>query len=299
MIDGGTRSSASSAGRGERGGVREARRAAVAGLVAASVLLAATPALSQEQSEGPSGEPLVTDRPDATESTETVVPGRLQLESGYTYQRVGDLRLHQVGEVLLRVGAVDRLEIRVGLESYLHEEVVGTTGPATTAVGMTAEGWGDTSVGLKWKLMDAGRAGSARPDVAVLASTTLPTGASAVSASAAQPEVRLATAWELPRGVGLGANLFYTWAEDTEREERFGELGSSVAVGVGLTDAVGAFVEHFGSYPLEEGLEAENFVNGGITLLLSPDAQLDARLGYGLNGRDDDVFVGLGSAFRW
>jgi len=260
------------------------RAAAVAGTVAA-LLLAAVPVVAQE---GPQ-EPLVTDRPDATESTETVVPGRFQLESGYTYQRFADLRLHQVGEILLRIGALDRLEVRVGLDSYLHEETLGTT----------AEGLADSSLGVKLKLLDNGGTGSARPDLAVLVSTTLPTGASEVSADAAQPEVRLATAWELPGGVGLGANFLYGWAEDTGRQERFNELGSSVALGYGLTEVVGVFVEHFGTYPLEDGLEDENFVNGGLTFLLGPDAQLDARVGYGLNGRDDDVFVGFGSAFRW
>lgn len=264
-------------------------RPAVAG-AAVGLLLALAPAwaAAQATAQEEAREPLVTDRPDATESAETVAPGRLQLESGYSYQRSGELRLHQVGEVLLRVGAVDRVEVRVGIDSYLHEQVLGTT----------ASGWGNTSLGLKWKLLGAGSGGPARPDLAMLVSTTLPTGTAAVSSPAAEPEVRLASAWELPGDIGLGANVSWGWVDD-ERRQRFGELGSSVALGIGLTDALAAFVEHFGTYPLRDGLDDENFVNGGVTVLLGPDAQLDARLGHGLNGRENDVFVGFGSAFRW
>ena len=43
----------------------------------------------------------------------------------------------------------------------------------------------------------------------------------------------------------------------------------------------------------------EDYVNGGVTFLAESDFQLDARIGYGLNGLDDDFFVGFGSGVRW
>ncbi|MFQ5990494.1 MAG: hypothetical protein ACE5K9_11330 [Candidatus Methylomirabilales bacterium] len=39
--------------------------------------------------QGSKPDPLVTDRPDFTESTETVAPGRFQIEAGYTFSRPG------------------------------------------------------------------------------------------------------------------------------------------------------------------------------------------------------------------
>ncbi len=49
---------------------------------------------------GAQAEPLVTDRPDFTESAETVAPGLFQLESGYTFTRRGDDKEHALGEFL-------------------------------------------------------------------------------------------------------------------------------------------------------------------------------------------------------
>ena len=56
--------------------------------------------------------------------------------------------------------------------------------------------------------------------------------------------------------------------------------------------------EYFGAYPAGEH-DSENYLNGGVTYLINNDLQLDGRVGYGLNGRDDDFFVGFGTAVRW
>ncbi len=63
-------------------------------------------------------EALVTDRPDFTESTETVKLGRFQLEGGYTFTRIDNNKEHTLGELLLRIGARQRLELRIGISSY-------------------------------------------------------------------------------------------------------------------------------------------------------------------------------------
>ena len=62
--------------------------------------------------------PLVTDRPDFTESTKTIPRGHLQIEAGFTfvYDRRGDDRLrdHAAPELLLRIGLADDFELRIG-----------------------------------------------------------------------------------------------------------------------------------------------------------------------------------------
>ena len=55
------------------------------------VLVAATGGTATAQ------EPMVTDRPDFTESTSTVMPGVYQLEAGYTFARFGRTDTHQIG----------------------------------------------------------------------------------------------------------------------------------------------------------------------------------------------------------
>ena len=61
---------------------------------------------------------MVTDRPDATESAVTVGVGVFQLESGYTFDKADGVRIHSLGEILLRVGVADILELRFGINSY-------------------------------------------------------------------------------------------------------------------------------------------------------------------------------------
>lgn len=248
------------------------------------------PAPSAQIAEGnpAAAAPLVTDRPDATESAETVGPGMVQLEAGYTFSRVERTDSHSLGEVLVRVGVSDAFELRAGFNSYEWAR-----GPA-----LSADGFSDTSVGIKWRLSEGGPAGSGRPALALIAATSLPTGADDFSDDGAQPELILAAGLDLSERVGLGANVGWSHRRDPDLDRRFSELIASLALGYGLSERWGAYAEYFGTYGLD-GRADESFVNGGLTYLVSRDLQLDGRVGYGLNGRDDDLFVGLGAAVRW
>jgi hypothetical protein len=91
-------------------------------------------------------------------------------------------------------------------------------------------------------------------------------------------------------------NVGYAYPQDDDG--RFDELSGSVALGFGLTQRLGAFAEWFGIYPLPDDREAENNADAGITYLLSPGFQLDARVGIGLGGPRPNFFVGAGAAWR-
>ncbi len=234
--------------------------------------------------------PMVTDRPDATESAVTVAPGVFQLESGYTFGEVEGISAHNFGEILLRVGVADNLELRFGVNSYQWLR-------AQTA---SQQGLQDSTIGLKLRLLDnGGKTGLRSPQVAVLASTSLPTGSSLLSQDKLQPEMRLAVGWDLSERLALGTNVFYAYTNDVLVDERFHQAGATVALGIGLTDRWGAYAEYFGTYTVVRDGPREDYVNGGVTFLVESDFQLDARIGYGLNGLDDDFFVGFGSGVRW
>lgn len=251
-----------------------------------AVLAAPSSALAQDSDDDP---PLVTDRPDATESSETVRPGRVQLEGGYTFLDAGAVEEHSFGEVLARVGIVERLELRIGLNSFTRVDA-----PTGRLSGLS-----DTSLGLKAKLLQGRGQGLRHPTIAVLATTSLPTGADELSSDAAEPELRLATAWELSDRLDLAYNVGWGWLNDPVSDERFSEFLASVALGYGLSDRWGAFVEYFGFYPEDEAGPDENFVDGGLTYLLTPDLQLDGRVGYRLDAGSEDLFVGFGTSVRW
>ena len=87
-------------------------------------------------------EPLVSDRPDFTESTGTIAPGHVQIEGGITRQEIGEEDSLSAGEILVRFGLGERLEARLGVGSWTRIEVPGDE----------LDGFEDPTVGLKVRL---------------------------------------------------------------------------------------------------------------------------------------------------
>lgn len=253
-----------------------------AALVAPLALAVAGEALAQ------TSDPLVTDRPDFTESAVTVQPGRVQIEAGYTFSRQGDVKGHGIGELLFRIGAFKWAEVRIAVNSYSFEN---------TPEG-TERGVNDAFLGAKLKLVDnAPEVSRWRPGVALLVGTTLPTGSNIFGADDAQPEAKLALSWELTPQLSVGSNL--NVALISTGEEQFGQFSGSLALGVGITERLASYVEFFGfRHDNPEGPDL-NFLNGGFTLLASDDVQFDIRGGIGFNDIDPDYFAGLGLSWRF
>lgn len=251
----------------------------------ASLALGALPSGAQAQAQ-PS-EPLVTDRPDFTESAVTVAPGRVQVELGYTFTRAGDADEHAIGEVLFRGGIVSWLEGRLGLNSFVVTDVPGAAG----------EGIEDLTLGFKALLFrPAPDAPAGVPEVALLLGADLPTGEDGLGADEVQPGVTAALAWELSDRVALASNV--GWASLASDGERFGQGVASVALSHALDGSLSAYGEWFGLFPEVRDGDAGHYLNGGLAWLLSPDLQLDWRIGIGLQDPDPNWFTGAGLSLR-
>lgn len=232
-------------------------------------------------------EALVTDRPDFTESTASVRPGRWQIETGYTYEEVERQELHNLGEALLRIGLTELVELRLELPSYVDQ-----SGPLGDARGL-----GDAAIGFK--LETAAGSDEPRflePAMALLVSTTLPTGDSEIGEPHLQPSVLLALDWAVSDRLGVGSNVGLSYA--SADGEQFAEASFSVALGADLRGDWGGFLEYFAFFPESAGGDPTHFVDGGVTYLLSNDFQLDLRLGTEIGG-ETDLFAGVGLAYRW
>ncbi len=231
-----------------------------------------------------SAEELVTDRPDFTESALAVPRGQFQLEGGVTWSEAGSDEAWSVGELLLRIGVSEKVEVRLEPGSYVEAD-----GPAGEV-----SGWEDAAVGLKVELADAGEG---QPlDLALLASLSLPTGDEDLGSDDPHPEAVLAASWDVSPRLGLGANLGIGESEQNGRD--FLEGKASLALGIELGGAWGAFLEAFALYPESAGGEETHFVDAGLTWLATEDLQLDLRAGQGLDG-EEETFVGAGLAARW
>ena len=68
---------------------------------------------------GQSGQDIVTDRPDITESSIVVPPGTLQGENGVTWTGDHGRRTLDLSESLLRLGVWSHTEFRIELPNYV------------------------------------------------------------------------------------------------------------------------------------------------------------------------------------
>lgn len=231
---------------------------------------------------GAGAEPLVTDRPDFTESAETVGPGRFQFEGGYTFTQRDEDTEHSLPELLVRIGLLEQLELRLAL-NYLAADLVESN----------AQGLEDLSLGAKIKLVE----GSAdfdlvRPHIALVVQTTLPTGSSGFGADHPRPQVILALGWDLSERFSLGSNLDYAYL--SEDGGQFHQFSGSLVLGYKLTEKWGTYIEYFGFEPASQNHPNENFFDGGFTYLVNDNLQLDARAGVGaFNGKSPDYFGGV------
>jgi len=229
---------------------------------------------------------LVTDRPDFTESALTVYPWHVQVEMGVTAARVGGNTETSVGEILIRLGLADRLEARIGLNSFAW----------VAAEGNDPEGLEDVSLGAKIHLVRA-RPGTAVPDVGILVGASFPTGAADLEQGAhVLPVAALAAGLDVTDWMSAGANVGWGYLDDGAG--RYSQFAGSIALGFSLTEWLGAYAEYFGFAPEFDDGPDSHFLNGGFTFLISRDVQLDARAGFSIDDAETDSFFGAGLAFR-
>jgi len=249
----------------------------------------------------PIDEPLITDRPDFTESTEAVPWGRFQLEAGYTftYDREGSNRLrdHTLPEFLLRVGIVEDFELRLGWAGYSFTEehfAEQTAGGRTVGRDDWSQGANDFEVGFKLKIAEQD---GILPHLAILGGMSVPTGSANVSSGDVEPSLGLLWAYDLTDEIALAGQGII--ATPTEDGDRFVQSAASVSLGVALTERWGAYVEYFGFYPNADNSDSAHTINGGVTYLVDNNFQIDLRAGFGLNEEADDFFTGVGFAWRF
>ena len=243
------------------------------------------PAEGQEVENVPE---FITDRPDQTESSAVLPRGYFQIETGLTYSDEGsESRTLEYPGTLVRIGLAKRLELRLGTQGFVSE----FEGDETT-------GYGDSEIGAKiylWR--ERGR----RPEAALLASVSVPTGNSAFSTRHADPSFRFLFSHTLTETVSLAYNIGAAWETiaTTSGSATLSDLEYTLAAAFALTDRIGAFAELFGATPLSAGGGTAISADGGFTYLLRPNIQLDVELGAGITDDAPDWFLTAGVSFRF
>jgi hypothetical protein len=232
-------------------------------------------------------DPLVTDRPDATESSSVIAPHFAQYEVGITTGEDSAGESHtDFGGSLLRVGVAEDWELRFGWDGYYD--------------GRDMSGTGDGLLGFKYYIAPAARA-DFFPEMALLVHSTVPWGDDDLSSNEWDPSFLLSFSHTLNDRWSLGYNVGAELATSEKTNGDDTTLASalySVALGYGATDQLGFFIEVFGDI----GMSAETSsasLDGGVTWLFSDNSQLDLFVGTGLDDDADDWFVGIGYSVRF
>ena len=232
--------------------------------------------------------PLVTDRPDQTESAAIVAKGKLQLETGFVYEydegEVLEMENYTYNSTLLRYGLTKSTELRVGME-YLDEKLITQSGQEFSFTGLSP-----LYTGLKVKIAEEQ---GIRPDMALLGSLTWPATANKdLEPQFVAPALRMSFAHTLSDNLSLGYNLGAEWDGDNPEASYF----YSIALGIGVTEKLGAFVESYGS--LYKDRDPEHKADTGLTYLVSNNFQLDVSGGIGLSENAPDYFASFGFSYR-
>ena len=229
--------------------------------------------------------PIITDRPDFTESAVTVPHGHTQLEMGSTFTDEDGVRSVSTGEMLIRTGLSPRWELRLSPANHLTER----------AGASRAQGLEDAGLGVKIALHAGPEApGSLEPTVALIVGTSLPTGADSYRSRRALPEAKFLTQWALTERVAFASNL--NWARGEVGGAAYDEWSGSGTFAFALTERIGSYAEYYVFGERTAAWQRRDYVNGGLTFLVNDRFQLDARVGARVDAPRDGVFFGLGFA---
>ena len=249
---------------------------------------------------------IITDRPDRTESVETVGKNKFQIETGIEYSLlkykvfltdetgrelgVSDLKFKTLTAptTLLRFGITKKIEIRLGFDF-----------DRTTTSFDTIEFDSDSKLSLNPPTIGAkfevAKGKGIVPDFSVLGSVKIPdVGDEFKKVKHFSPEVVLLFSNEINDNFSVGYNLGVEWSDDMSDKEFF----YSVSLGTAVSPRLGAFAEIYGNLPASTDASNQN-IDGGFTYLIKDNIQVDIYGGLGLTEEANNFMLGTGIAFKF
>jgi len=281
--------------------------------IALNTLLAAS-LIAEEPYRIPHAElsDLTTDRPDFTESAETVDRGWVHHEMtlfqySEDFDGVDGSRVAwNYGSSLFRVGLLQDWELRLGWNGYSNTRTHDSTGANPTD---TVGGGGDTNFGFKSKLSIQE---AWIPSTAIIYSLSLPTGASNVSSESVDPFVKLCWSYDITERLAVSGNFNFsllnpdvaaidpaTGAPDATARNRHVQFQPTISFGYSLLDWWGVFTEYYTSHNLHRSIPDQHFFDTGFTFLVTKNLQFDVFTNVGLTKPSTDLVIGTGVSYRF
>tara|TARA_R100000935_G_scaffold27623_1_gene47812 strand:+ start:888 stop:1724 length:837 start_codon:yes stop_codon:yes gene_type:complete len=222
---------------------------------------------------------LITDRPDATESSVLIPKGYFQIEMGSQFSDGSVQEDLTYGTGLLRIGVLDNLEFRLGLD-YTRSKV-------KKSISMEEyHSFSPLLVGFK---VGIAQEKGILPEIALLSHLYLPYTSENYNATGI--ELRFAFSHTLSNRSGISYNLGAGWDGVNESIQYI----YTVSYGYSLTENLGWYVEIYGDIP--ENIKATHFLDSGFTYKLASNFQIDAYIGTAINN-DPNLIMGAGFSYR-
>ena len=221
-----------------------------------------------------------------------VGPGRVQLESGVTRDDADGVANTSFGELLVRVGLTDHVELRLYPNSFVRRS---TPGAADN------QGIEDSRVGVKLRLLNPDSLRSAlMPRLTAVSSATIPDGSNGIGAGVVLADAKLSASWSLPRRFSLYSNAGLGTVLGDGGSRGLRQAGS-VALWYSATPAVSVFSELYAAAGRNAvGVAAVGAADAGATWLVPGGRlQFDVRAGRSVVQGTHERFVGAGMAALW
>ncbi|MCA8942104.1 MAG: transporter [Planctomycetes bacterium] len=224
--------------------------------------------------------PIAPDRPSFGVGTRAIPVGRFQAEVGYTIADDSDVTVHSLPNTLVRIGVAPGIEARISTPGLIFAE-------------RAEDGFGDFLVGARFEVQ---RQDGAVPELSIQPSISLPTG-DASGTDSFNPEVFVPMSWSIDDATSVLANVgLQVRTLDVDRQTDL-VLSTSALVSRTLSDQVSAFAEYFAVYP--ERVTGQHSLDFGAAYNWTPDLQIDAAVGFGLNDAATDLFLTFGASSRF
>lgn len=232
--------------------------------------------------------PMVTDRPDATESPILVDKGYIQVETGAFYETFEDQGITQdnytFNTTLIRIGLLENLELRLGADFVEGK---------TKINGVKQD---DVSSGFSPLLFGA-KVGIAKekgwaPEIALMGHVYLPfTAGTDYKPQTTGVDFRFSLGHTLSERSVLGYNLGAAWGDDSSEAA----FVYTLVYGYAVTKDFGLYAELYGDTP--ENSKANHFWDAGMVYVVSNNFQLDATIGTSIT-KGQDLLLSFGFSFR-
>jgi hypothetical protein len=233
-----------------------------------------------------------TDRPDITESPNSVDAGHFQIETDLfktSRNKTDGITTIENNFNLanLKLGLSKNIDLQLVVGSYVNSYEKDVNGTKFN----DASGFGDLTLRLKYNLWgnDGGKTA-----FAMMPYVNLPT-----SKESDYTEVGIVFPLSVDLGneFSLGTQVQFDLLKSTSKIGYHGSVLQSLVLGKELTDNLETFAESYYVYDFEEK-KAQVSVNGGFGYAVSPNVKFDVGFNLGITKNTDKVYF-IGFSFRY